>query len=79
MDSLLFIVYLQFNDGMISLGVLRVHIRVRDHLEDRGIDERIILEWIFKKLGGVVDLINLVQDRNRHHARVRAVMKLTVA
>jgi len=29
-------------------------VRERDHLKDQGVDGKIILKWIFKKLGGVV-------------------------
>jgi hypothetical protein len=37
----------------------------RDHLEDPGVDGRIILRWIFRKLdGGGIDWIDLAQDRN---------------
>jgi hypothetical protein len=32
------------------------------------------IKWIFKKLDGNVDWINLAQDRDRHHDRMRAVM-----
>jgi hypothetical protein len=31
----------------------------RDHLEDLGVDGRIILKWIFKKWGGSMDWIEL--------------------
>jgi hypothetical protein len=30
-------------------GVLRGSLRERDHLGDQGVDERIILRWIFRK------------------------------
>jgi len=36
-----------------------------DHLEDLGVDGGIVLKWIFKKWGGGMDLIDLVQDRDR--------------
>jgi len=26
-----------------------IYVKVRDHLEDRGVDGRIILRWIFRK------------------------------
>jgi len=38
----------------------------RDHLEDLGIDGRIVLKWIFKNwIGKGMDWIDLPQDRDR--------------
>jgi hypothetical protein len=37
----------------------------RDYLEDPGVDGRIILKWIFERLGGVVDWLDLAQDMGR--------------
>ena len=48
----------------------------RNHLEDPGLDGRIILKWIFDKWDGDVDLIDLSQDRVRWRAVVNAVMRL---
>jgi hypothetical protein len=47
-------------------------------LKDPGVDGRIILKWIFERLGGGVDLIDLAQDRVRWRAVVYTVMKLRV-
>jgi hypothetical protein len=47
-----------------------------DHLEGRGVDGRIILEWIFKKWHGGMECIGLAQDRDRWWALVNAVMNL---
>ena len=45
-------------------GVLVGKPERRDHLEDPGIDGRIILRWIFRKLDvGILDWIELAQDR----------------
>ena len=53
------------------------NLRQRDHLEDVGIDGRIILRWIFRKWdGGGMDWIDLAQDRNRWRAPVNAVMNV---
>jgi hypothetical protein len=38
----------------------------------------IILKWIFERLDGGMDWINLAQDRDRWRAPVKAVMKLRV-
>ena len=35
------------------------------HLEGPGVDERIILKWIFNKWGGDVERIYLAHDRDR--------------
>jgi hypothetical protein len=47
-------------------------------LEYPGVDGRIILKWIFKRLDGGMDWINLAQDRDRKRALVNAVMNLRV-
>jgi hypothetical protein len=47
-------------------------------LKDPGVDGRIILKWIFERLDGGMDWINLAQDRDRWQALVNAVMNLRV-
>ena len=51
----------------------------KNHLEDPGLDGRIILRWIFRKwdVGGM-DWIEIAQDRDRWRALVNAVMNLRV-
>jgi hypothetical protein len=48
-------------------------------LEDLGVDGRIILKWIFKRLdgGGGIYWINLAQDRDMRQA-LKNVMNLQV-
>jgi hypothetical protein len=47
-------------------------------VRDPGIDGRIILKWIFKEWDGVMDWIELAQDRDRWRALVNAVTSLRV-
>jgi hypothetical protein len=49
----------------------------RDHLEDLGVDGRIILRWIFMKWERR-HRIDLAQDRDRWRALVNAIMNLRV-
>jgi hypothetical protein len=53
-------------------------LREGDHLEETGVDGRIILKRIFKKWDGGMDWIELAQDRDRWRALVNAVMNLRV-
>jgi hypothetical protein len=50
----------------------------RNHLEDPGVDGRIILKWTCERLDGGIDWINLAQDRDRWRALVYTVMNLRV-
>jgi len=50
----------------------------RDHLEEPGVDVRIILSWIFRKWVGAMDWIDVAQERDRWRAVVNAVMNLRV-
>jgi hypothetical protein len=40
---------------VVHTGVLRGNLREKEHLDDIGVDGRIILNWIFKKAVGGLD------------------------
>ena len=50
----------------------------RNHLEDPGVDGRIILKWFFEKWDRDMDWINLARDRDKWRAVVNALMNLRV-
>ena len=52
------------------------NLREGDHLEDPGLDRRIILKWKLETWDGGMDRIDLVQDRDRWWAVMNAVMNL---
>jgi len=63
--------------GEVYTGFWWVKLREGDHLEDPGIDGKIILRWIFRKRDVErMDWIDLAQDMDRCQALVNAVMNL---
>jgi hypothetical protein len=48
-------------------------------LEDLGVDGRIILKWIFKKLVRGVDWIGLAREKSKWQADGNAVVNLRVS
>jgi len=62
---------------MTYIGFWWGNVRERDHLEDLGVDGRIILSWIFRKWNvGGMDWIDLAQDGDRWWMLVNAVINL---
>jgi len=55
-----------------------IPVRGGDHSEVPGVDERIILKWIFKNWYWGIDWIVLAQDRYTWRSLVNAVMNLRV-
>jgi len=64
--------------GEVYTGLWWGNLRARDHLEDPGIDGRIMLRWIFRNWYGSVDCIDLAQKRDRWQAFVNVVMNIRV-
>jgi hypothetical protein len=59
-------------------GFWRGNLKERGHLEDTGLDGRIILGWIFTKWHGGMDWIDLAQDWDRWQAVINEVMNFRV-
>jgi len=55
------------------------NLKVRGHLEDTGIDGRIIFKRIFGKWDGGIDWINLAHDTDRWRALVNTVLNFRVS
>jgi hypothetical protein len=51
------------------------NLRERNHLEDLGVDGRIILKWIFKKRHSSLYWIDLAQDRDRSRILANDITK----
>jgi len=64
--------------GELYAGFWWENMRERGHLEDPGVDGKIILRWICRKWDGDMDWFKLAQDRDRWRALVKAVMNLRV-
>jgi hypothetical protein len=54
------------------------NLRERDHLEDRGIEGRIIIRCILRKWEGGMAWIDVTQDKGRWQALVNVVMNLQI-
>jgi hypothetical protein len=55
-------------------GFWRGHLKETDHLEELGIDERIVLKWMHKAVGWEgMNWINVVHDREKWWAVVKGM------
>jgi len=49
--------------GEVCTGFWCGNLRGKDHLEDPGVDETIILRWIFRNRNGGMDWTDMAQDK----------------
>jgi hypothetical protein len=71
-------IYIKYEPTGVHTGFWWGDLREGDHLGDPDVDGQIILKWIFKKLDGGMDWIELAQNKGRWLALVNAVMNLRV-
>ena len=64
--------------GGVRTGIWWGNLKERGHLKYLGLDERIILKWLFKKRDGVKDWIVLAQVRGRWPVLANEVMNVWV-
>jgi len=64
--------------GEVHTGFCWGNLREKEHLEDPGVDGRIILRWIFRKWDVDIDWIDVAQNMDRWTTLVNAVMNLRV-
>ena len=64
----------EWGSGELHTGFWLGDFKKRRHLEDLGIEGRIILQCVFKKCDAGKDWIDLAQDTDRWQALVKAVM-----
>ena len=50
----------------------------KGHLEETGVERKIILKWLFRKCDGGMDRIDLAQNTDRWWTPLNAVMNLWV-
>ena len=67
-----------FGERRIAYRVLVGKPKERSHLEESGVDEKIILKRILWRWGGRMDWMDQAENRDRFWAAVNAVMKLGV-
>jgi hypothetical protein len=61
-----------------AFWVWRGNLREGDHVDDPGVDGKIILNWICEKCDEGTDWIDLAKDRDMWRAVVSAVMDIHV-
>jgi hypothetical protein len=63
----------------VHTGLWWENLTERNHLEELGLDGRVLLKWIFKNWYGNMDWIDLAQDRDRWRSVVQVAINLGVS